>query len=80
MKLAAAMDWYLIKKTPTVTQESNTNPGLWPTAAPANKTAKKIAASTIERYKIDWNSVEEVYKMTLFCKVYDSLKYSACDK
>ena len=69
MKLASAMDRYLIKKVPTVAEKSNPNPGPSPTQPPANKTAKKVAASTIEKLKIDWLGVEEVNKTTLlFCK------------
>ncbi len=62
MKMAAAMDWYLIKKAPTVAEESNSNPGPSPTPPPANKTAKKAAASSTEKQKIDQLGVEEVNK------------------
>ncbi|XP_042270397.1 uncharacterized protein LOC121898928 [Thunnus maccoyii] len=57
------MDGYLLKKPLTLAaspEDSNPRPG--PSPPVKIKTAKKVAASNIDKWKIDWHGVEEVAK------------------
>lgn len=68
-KLGAVTVQHPLKKASTFTKGGNHNPGPSPTPIQANKTAKKVAVSTTDRWKIDWFGTEEGNKTTrLFCK------------